>query len=69
MPWCDNPRVLMQMCAADTVPLKVDKTRFAINCSVSNRSKVIVVKVLLYTHDEALVYAHDQTRMCRFARK
>ena len=53
----------MNLCATDTVYLKVDKTRFVINCSVYNRSRKIVVEVLLYTRDEALVCARDETHM------
>ena len=49
--------------AADTVYLKVDKTRFVINCSVYNRSRKIAVQVLLYTCDKALVCAHDETHI------
>ena len=67
MPWhscngADNPCVLMRnLCAADTDYLKVDKMRFVINCSVYNRSRKIVVEVLHYTHDEAVVCARDET--------
>ena len=68
VPWCDNPRVNMRMCDIATVSLNGYKQGVLCIELKQNDCLTVLIKALIYAHDETRTYmggirfSHKQAR-------